>query len=407
MNCRLCNAPLSREFLDLGSAPASNSFIPADALDEPEVFYPLRLHVCDRCLLVQVDEHKRHAEIFGPDYAYFSSFSRTWLDHARAYVDMIVPRLGLTRNSLVVEIASNDGYLLQYVRQRGIPCLGVEPTANTAAVARGKGIEVVEDFFGPDLARSLAEAGRRADLVIGNNVLAHVPDLNGFVSGLPVLLKPGGTATFEFPHLLRLVQGRQFDTVYHEHFSYFSLHALQRLFTAHGLAVANVEELSTHGGSLRVYARHAGGAGEPDGSVAALLEAERAAGMLAPDYYAGFQAQADRVKDDLLHFLIAQKRAGRSVAAYGAAAKGNTLLNYCGVRRDLVAFVADASPRKQGCFLPGSRIPVLAPEAVERLRPDFVLILPWNIQEEIMQQLSFIRSWGGRFVTAIPGLSVL
>lgn len=408
MNCRFCDTPLSREFIDLGSAPPSNSFLTREQLAGPEAVYPLKVFVCPECFLVQADEHKKSGEIFGSGYVYFSSFSRTWLDHARAYVDLVAHRLSLTRDSLVVEIAANDGYLLQYVKARGIPCLGVEPSGNTAKAARDKGLEIVEDFFGVRLARQLAGRGRKADLLLGNNVLAHVPDLHDFVGGLPVLLKERGTLTLEFPHLLRLVAENQFDTIYHEHFSYFSLTVARRILAAHGLSVFDVEELQTHGGSLRVWARHADDASRPiAAAVQALLERERREGMQGLDYYAGFQARADRIRAELLAFLAEQKRAGRLVAGYGAAAKGNTLLNYCGVRPDLLAFVADASPHKQGLYLPGSHIPVVPPEEITRRRPDFVLILPWNIKAEIMEQLAGIRAWGGRFVTAVPELALL
>ena len=358
MNCRFCRTPLSQEFIDLAGAPPSNSFLTREQLDEPEVHYPLKLFVCPECFLVQIDEYKKSGDIFNRGYVYYSSFSRTWLEHARAYVELVTKRLELTRDSLVVEIASNDGYLLQYVRERGIPCLGIEPSGNTARVARERGIESIEDFFGARLARGLAAEGRRADLILGNNVLAHVPDINDFVSGLPILLKERGVVTLEFPHLLRLVAENQFDTIYHEHFSYLSLTTVQRVLAAHDLTVFDVQELPTHGGSLRVWA-----------------------------------------------FLVERKRAGKLVLGYGAAAKGNTLLNYCGARRDLLPMVADTSPHKQGLFLPGSHIPVVTPDELLAARPDVVLILPWNIKDEIMAQLAPIRAWGGRFATAIPELS--
>lgn len=408
MNCRFCATPLDQVFLDLGAAPPSNSFLKADELNGPEVYYPLKLFVCPECFLVQVDEFKRSAEIFSGDYVYFSSYSSTWLAHAKAYVEATLPRLGLGPRSLVVEIASNDGYLLQYVRERGVPALGVEPTAGTAAAAREKGVETLEAFFGTALARRLAAKGRRADLLVGNNVLAHVPDLNDFVAGLELALAPGGLVNMEFPHLYRLVESAQFDTVYHEHFSYLSLSTVRRIFAAHGLAVFDVEELPTHGGSLRIHARRADDPLAADTPrLEALLRLERAAGMLTPGWYRGFQARAERIKAELLGFLAEQTLAGRTVAAYGAAAKGNTLLNFCGVKPGQVAFVCDANPHKQGRFLPGSRIPVLPPEAIAERRPDFVLILPWNIKDEIMAQLDYIRSWGGRFVTPIPSPEIL
>ncbi|MHC1700138.1 MAG: methyltransferase domain-containing protein [Humidesulfovibrio sp.] len=415
MNCRFCATPLGQVFLDLGAAPPSNSFLSAEDLNGPEVYYPLKLFVCPDCFLVQVDEYKRSTEIFSSGYVYFSSYSSTWLAHAKAYVDAILPRLGLGPQSLVMEIASNDGYLLQYVRERGIPALGVEPSGSTAAAARAKGIETVEDFFGVRLATQLAAQNRQADLIIGNNVLAHVPDLNDFVAGLALALKPanpanpaGGLITMEFPHLYRLVESAQFDTVYHEHFSYLSLATVRRIFAAHGLTVFDVEELPTHGGSLRIHARHkADPLAAETKRLRDLLALETAAGMQTDGYYAGLQVRAERIKAELLGFLAEQKLAGRTVAAYGAAAKGNTLLNYCGVKPDQIAFVCDASPHKQGLFLPGSRIPVLHPDALRQRKPDFVLVLPWNIKDEIMSQLDYIRSWDGRFVIPIPSPEVL
>lgn len=398
MNCRLCNTELNQVFLDLGAAPPSNSFLhPAD-LAGPEVFYPLKLHVCNECWLVQVEEFKRSSEIFSSEYVYFSSYSSTWLAHAKSYVERITPRLGLDARSLVMEIASNDGYLLQYVREKGIPALGVEPSGSTAKVARAKGIETIEDFFGARLAASLVEQGRRPDLIVGNNVLAHVPDINDFVSGLGIVLAPGGLVNMEFPHLYRLVQACQFDTVYHEHFSYLSLTTVRRLFAQHGLCVFDVEELPTHGGSLRIHARRKEDPlAKHTAELERVLQVETAAGMTAPDYYQGFQDRVEAVKARLLGFLSEQRLAGKLVAGYGAAAKGNTLLNFCGVRPGQVAFVCDASPHKLGLFMPGSRIPVLPESAIRQHRPDFVLILPWNIKSEIMAQLSYMREWGGRF----------
>jgi SAM-dependent methyltransferase len=408
MNCRFCNTPLSQVFLDLGTAPPSNSFLKPDDLNAPETYYPLKLFVCPDCFLVQVDEVKRSAEIFSSEYVYFSSFSSTWLAHAKAYVEATLPRLGLGPGSLVMEIASNDGYLLQYVRQAGVPALGVEPTASTAKAAREKGVETLEEFFGVALAERLAAEGRQADLIIGNNVLAHVPDINDFVGGLRTALKPGGLVNMEFPHLFRLVESVQFDTVYHEHFSYLSLSTVRRIFSAQGLRVFDVEELPTHGGSLRIHARRQDDPKARDTErLNAVLRMEQAAGMLTPGYYLGFQERVERIKAELLGFLAEQTLARKTVAAYGAAAKGNTLLNFCGVKAGQVAFVCDASPHKQGLFLPGSRIPVLHPDAIATERPDFVLILPWNIKDEIMTQLSFIRQWGGRFVTPIPSPEIL
>jgi len=407
MRCRFCGNPLTHEFIDLASAPPSNSFLTKEQLNMPETFYPLRLMVCEKCWLVQIDEYKKSGEIFNKDYPYFSSYSKTWLEHAKGYVEMITKKLGLNANSLVMEIASNDGYLLQYFMEKHIPCLGIEPSASTARAARKRGIETLEEFFGVELAEKLSNEGNKPDLIVGNNVLAHVPNINDFVKGLKIILKPGGVITMEFPHLMCLVEGNQFDTIYHEHFSYFSLHTVNRIFSSHGLVLFDVEELSTHGGSLRIFARHKENASRvimP--SVTALLEKEAAKGMLRLDYYLDFQNKADKVKYALLSFLVNQKKAGKRVAAYGAAAKGNTLLNYCGVKKDLIDFVVDASPHKQGKFLPGSHIPVVAEEKIKSTKPDYVLILPWNIKDEIMEQLSYIHKWDGRFVTAVPELRI-
>lgn len=406
MKCRFCSTPLDNVFLDLGSAPPSNAFLAPEALNAPEVFFPLKLFTCGRCFLVQVEEVQSHRALFAPDYVYFSSFSRSWLDHAARYVEHATARLGLGPSSLVVEIASNDGYLLRYVAARGIPCLGIEPTAGTAQAARNKGIETISEFFGRDFAVALAASRGKADLIVANNVLAHVPDLNDFVAGLAAALSPDGTITVEFPHLMELVSHRQFDTVYHEHFSYFSLGTVQAVFAAHGLKVWDVERLSTHGGSLRVWAAHQPSARQETAAVVALLDDERKAGMRTLAYYQGFQGKADAVKNALLEFLLAHHRAGRKVAGYGAAAKGNTLLNYAGVKPDLLPYVVDASPHKQGRFLPGSRIAVVAEEHLRADRPDFVLILPWNLKHEITGQLAYIREWGGQFATAVPQLEI-
>jgi SAM-dependent methyltransferase len=407
MKCRFCAAPLHDVFLDLGSAPPSNAFLTADALNAPETWFPLKLFTCAKCHLVQVDEVQSHAALFAHDYAYYSSFSRSWLAHAERYVGDAVAKLGLNRGSLVMEIASNDGYLLQYVAARDIPCVGIEPASGTAKAARQKNIETLERFFGCEFANEFVRERRTADLIVANNVLAHVPDLNDFVAGLAVALAPEGTVTLEFPHLLELVEKRQFDTVYHEHFSYFSLHTVQRIFAAHGLKLWNVEQLSTHGGSLRIWAAHEHSHHEETAAVAALLVLETRAGMRDAAYYQGFQAQADAVKNDCLIFLLEQRRAGRKVAGYGAAAKGNTLLNYAGVRPDLLPYVVDASPHKQGHWLPGSRIPVVAESRLREDKPDFVLILPWNLREEIVAQLSYIHEWGGQFVVSVPLLAIL
>lgn len=406
MKCRFCDTPLHDVFLDLGSAPPSNAFLSTADLSAPELHFPLHLYTCTDCHLVQVDEIQKHDVLFSNDYVYFSSYSRTWLAHAERYVSHAVERLNLGSHHLVMEIASNDGYLLQYVKARGIPCIGIEPTASTAATARDRGIETVEQFFGEHFARDFATTRRQASLVIANNVLAHVPDLNDFVVGLNAVLTPEGVITVEFPHLLQLVAQHQFDTVYHEHFSYFSYHTVQRVFASHGLRIWDVEELPTHGGSLRLWACHADAMHRETPAVAALLAKEAAAGMLDMSYYHGFQSLADAIKNDFLAFLIDCKRNGKQVVGYGAAAKGNTLLNYAGVRPDLLGYVVDASPHKQGRHLPGSRIPVVAEARIRETRPDFVVILPWNLREEITAQLAYIREWGGRFISAIPTIQV-
>lgn len=406
MKCRFCKTDLIDLFLDLGSAPPSNAFLTAADLNAPELYFPLRLFTCSSCYLVQVDEVQKHDALFSSDYVYFSSYSRTWLAHAENYVQLAVERLGLNPRSLVVEVASNDGYLLQYVKARGIPCVGVEPTASTAAAARERGIENVERFFGEGFAQDFITQRRAADLVIGNNVLAHVPDINDFVAGLATMLVPEGVVTLEFPHLLQLIAQCQFDTVYHEHFSYFSFHTAQRMFAAQGLRIWDVDELPTHGGSLRLWACRNEATHQQTPAVAALLAKESAAGMQGMDYYRGFQPLADAIKNGFLRFLLDCQRAGKRVIGYGAAAKGNTLLNYAGVKPDLLAYVVDASPHKQGRYLPGSHIRVVSEERIRESQPDFVVILPWNLRQEITEQLGYIRDWGGKFVTAIPNLAV-
>jgi len=407
VNCRHCGAALYRPFLDLGAAPPSNAYLTVDTLHAPEQWFPLRVMVCEQCRLVQTEDFSRADALFAADYAYFSSFSDTWLTHAKHYVQSMIARFALGPHSKVVEIAANDGYLLQYIHKAGIPCLGVEPTAGTAKAARQKGLEIVQDFFGEHLARTLAVKGHAADLIAANNVLAHVPDINDFVRGFTTLLKPQGVATFEFPHLLKLVEENQFDTIYHEHYSYLSLTAVETIFASQGLAIFDVEELPTHGGSLRVYAQRTdlGSHGRSD-RVEALLKEEKAAGMTGTDFYTGLQGKAEQVKDDLLLFLIEAKRKGLSVSAYGAAAKGNTLLNFAGIRPDLIPYVVDRNPAKQGKFMPGSRIPIVDETHLQHNRPDRVLILPWNLRDEVMRQLHYIREWGGQFVTAIPQLNI-
>lgn len=406
MHCRHCDAPLVHTFLDLGVAPPSNAYLTAEELDRPEVFFPLRVMVCDRCWLVQTQDYTSSSDLFRPDYAYFSSTSTTWLEHAARYATMITERIGLGPDSLVIEVASNDGYLLKNFVAAGIPCLGIEPTAGTAAAAEALGIPVRREFFGERLARELAADGKRADLIAGNNVYAHVPDINDFTRGLAAALAPRGTITLEFPHLLRLIEDNQFDTVYHEHFSYLSLASVSRIFAAAGLRVWDVERLPTHGGSLRVYGCHANDPRPATEAVARIRDAERSAGLetLAP--YTGFQARAERVKDDLLAFLIEQKRAGRRVAAYGAAAKGNTLLNFAGVKPDLLAVVADAAPAKQGRFMPGSHIPIVPPDALASAKPDAILILPWNLATEVRALPLMHRMRPVATVTAIPRLVI-
>jgi len=405
MKCRHCAAELERVCLDLGSAPPSNAYLSEAALRAPEVWYPLRLLVCERCWLVQTEDHAGREALFSDDYAYFSSFSSSWLAHARAYVEAMRARFALTPASLVCEVAANDGYLLRHVRDAGIPCFGVEPTTSTATAARALGLDIVERFFGVALARELAAAGRQVDLVAANNVLAHVPDINDFVGGFTALLKSDGVATFEFPHLLRLLEENQFDTVYHEHYSYLSLNAVVRVFERNGLAVFDVEELSTHGGSLRVFAQRKGsGRRATTAAVRRVLAEEVGAGLTRAAGYEGFQARIDKVKDDFVSFLIEARRAGRKVAAYGAAAKGNTLMNYAGVRPDLIAYVVDRNPAKQGRFMPGSRIPIVDEARLRADRPDDVVLLPWNLRDELMAQLDYVRDWGGRFVSAVPEL---
>jgi hypothetical protein len=406
MRCRFCQSELSDVFLDLGTAPPSNSFLDAAQLHSPEVYFPLKLFTCGRCRLVQVDEVQPHNAIFDNEYVYFSSYSSSWLDHARRYVDEAVSRLGLSPSSLVMEVASNDGYLLQYVNDRGIPCIGIEPTGGTANAARAKGVDTIGEFFGHDFARRFAAERGKADLIVANNVFAHVPDVNDFAAGLREALADAGTVTIEFPHLMRLVAERQFDTVYHEHFSYFSLHTAAAILAAQDLVVWDVQELSTHGGSLRLWVAHAG-TRESTEHVDALLHREREAGMLDDAYYREFQRKAEDVKNDCLRFLIDQQALSKRIVAYGAAAKGNTLLNYAGIRSDLLPFVVDASPYKQGKWLPGSRIPVVDESRLRDEKPDFIWILPWNLREEIMTQLAYTREWGARFVVAVPHLEVL
>lgn len=407
MKCRHCETTLTLPLIDLGTAPPSNAYLTEAALHAPEKWYPLRVLVCTTCWLAQTEDFADAESFFDADYAYFSSYSDTWLRHAEQYVNQMVERFRFSGNSFIVEVAANDGYLLQYVKANGIPCLGIEPTASTASAAVAKGIAISETFFGESVACELAKQGKQADLTVANNVLAHVPDINDFVRGFTSLLKPQGIATFEFPHLLRLMQENQFDTIYHEHFSYLSLNAVQRIFTHNGLTLFDVEELSTHGGSLRVYAQRSDtGKQSRSARVDALLHKEVHAGMMNADYYSGFQTRANRIKNDLITFLIEAKRQSKTVAAYGAAAKGNTLMNYAGVRSDLLGFVVDRNPSKQGKYMPGNRIPIVDENHLQLSKPDYVVILPWNLKTEVMYQLNYIHVWGGKFITAVPELQI-
>jgi hypothetical protein len=400
--CRFCDTPLAHTLCDLGMSPLCESILAADQTNRMEPFYPLKVWVCHQCLLVQLEQYVSAEHIF-TEYAYFSAFSTAWLEHARSYVAMISGRLGLGPTSQVIELASNDGYLLQYFVERGIPALGIEPAANVAEAARKRGVETLVRFFGRELGAELAAAGKRADLVIGNNVLAQVPDVNSFVAGIAAVLAPTGTATLEFPHLQRLIQGNQFDTIYHEHFGYFSLLAVEAIFAAHGLTVFDVEELWTHGGSLRIYARPTADASRPVGPrVTALRAREEALGFRDMATYAAFEERVRETKRRILELLIAAKRAGKRIAGYGAPGKGNTLLNYCGIRTDFLDFTVDRNPYKHGRFLPGTHIPCFAPDKIDAEKPDYIFILPWNLKDEIMKQLAHTRAWGAQFIIPIP-----
>ena len=404
--CLFCGNKLSHTVTDLGMHPPCESFVPPEKLNDMEPFFPLHVMVCDKCFLVQIDEYIKPEDIF-TEYAYFSSYSEAWLEHARKYTDMIVARLGLDRGSFVVELASNDGYLLKNFVARDIPVLGVEPAANVAKVAVEQGVPTAVRFFGKDYARELREQGKAADLIIGNNVLAQVPDVNSFVGGMKLLLAPGGTITIEFPHLMRLMDENQFDTIYHEHFFYFSLYSAEKIFAAHGLTLYDVEELWTHGGSLRIYARHTENEALPVTQRLIDLRArEKKAGLDTVGAYAAFDEQVKETKRKILEFLIRAKREGKTVAGYGAPGKGNTLLNYCGIRTDFIDYTVDRNPYKHGRFLPGTHIPIFQPERIAETKPDYVFILPWNLKDEIMSQLGYIREWGGRFVVPIPEITV-
>lgn len=406
MNCRNCEHKLEYVFADIQTCPPSNSMVKKEALNHSELYFPLKVFVCESCWLVQVDEIEKAENIFNKEYTYFSSYSTSWLDHAKVYCDEMVNRFKYNGDSFVVEIASNDGYLLQYFKEKNIPVLGVEPSANTAEVAQSKGINTLVDFFGEKLA--LRSLNCKADLILGNNVLAHVPDINDFIKGVKVALNVGGVNTFEFPHLCKLIEFNQFDTIYHEHYSYLSFTALKSIFEKHGLEFFDVQELTTHGGSLRIFAKHKEDCSkEIEPSVNELLDKEKALGINTLNYYKGFQHKIQNIKNNFLAFLLKSKSEGKKVVAYGAAAKGNTLLNYCGIKgEDLISFVMDASPIKQGKFLPGSRISVKSPDSINDFRPDYVIIFPWNLCEEIVEQLKFIRDWGGKFVIVIPELRI-
>lgn len=409
MECRYCKTELEHVFIDLVNSPASNSFLTKEQLNEPEVFFPLKVYTCHNCFLVQVDEYKKSDAIFNSDYVYFSSYSTSWLQHAKKYTELMIEKFGFNEQSQVIEIASNDGYLLQYFKEKNIPVMGIEPTANTAEVAMAKGIKTIIEFFGVELADRLANHWEvKADLLLGNNVLAHVPDIVDFVGGMKIILADTGVITMEFPHLVQLIDNSQFDTIYHEHFSYLSFHTVKQIFESQGLELFDVDELSTHGGSLRIYAKH-----QEDSSksvsinVKALLDKEIAKGVTRLSYYQNFQHKALQVKLDMTSFLIEQKRKGKKVAAYGAAAKGNTLLNYCGIKNDLIDFVVDANPNKQNKWLPASHIPVMNEDHLKVEKPDYIIILPWNLRDEITAQLSYIKEWGGQFVIPIPKLELV
>jgi len=408
MHCRFCKTTLTDTFIDLENSPASNSFLSKAELNEPEVFFPLKVFTCSECFLVQVDEYKKSDAIFSNDYAYFSSYSTSWLAHAEKYTNMMIERFGFNQSSQVVEIASNDGYLLQYFNNKNIPVLGIEPTANTAKVAAEKGIKSIIDFFGVTLATKLSNEGIKADLLLGNNVLAHVPDIVDFVGGMKIILNDCGVITMEFPHLMQLVDNNQFDTIYHEHFSYLSFYTVKKIFASQGLQMFDVQELPTHGGSLRIFAKHDNDTSKViSPNVKALLDKEAGKGMVGLSYYDNFQQKALNVKLDLLKFLVQQKSAGNTVAAYGAAAKGNTLINFCGIKKDLIDFVVDANPHKQNKFLPASHIPVMNEAYLKQQKPQYVIILPWNLKEEITAQLSYIKDWGGKFIIPIPSVQII
>ncbi len=408
LKCRFCGTKLKHVFADLGSSPIGNDYIKPENLYAMEPFYPLETYVCDSCFLVQLPEHQSAENIFAEDYTYFSSYSDSWLQHASNYVDMMMERFGFNENSQVVELASNDGYLLQYFKKKGVPILGIEPAANVAEVAEKNGIPSVVKFFGVQTANDLVNDGTKADLLLGNNVLAHVPDINDFVGGMKIILKEEGIITMEFPHLMRLIELNQFDTIYHEHFSYLSFTTVEKIFAHHGLTLFDVEELPTHGGSLRIFARHQQDESKPvTERVHAMRNTEAEKGFTTLDYYLSYQTQIDETKRNLLKFLIEAKEQGKTVAGYGAPCKGNTLLNYCGVKVDLIQYTVDRSPAKKGSYLPGTRIPIYDPDKLFETKPDYILILPWNLKDEIVNQMSDARSWGCKFVVPIPTVEVI
>ena len=408
MNCRFCNAKLDFEFINLVNSPPSNSFLTKDQLNKPEKFYPLKLFMCDKCYLVQIDEYKKSNEIFNENYLYYSSFSKMWLDHAKNYVNLVSKRFELNKDSLVIEIGSNDGYLLQYFQDLEIPCLGIEPSSKTAKVAKEKGIKVIEDYFNISLAEKLVEQNSKADLLVGNNVLAHVPNINDFTQGLSILLKHKGVITMEFPHIMQLIENNQFDTIYHEHFSYFSFLTVKKIFEHHKLKIFDVDRIPTHGGSLRIYANHLNDNSKKISSrVRSLIDLEISKKMISLDFYSNFQEKANKLKYDLLRCLIDIKLKGKKIIAYGATAKGNTLLNYCGIKRDLIEFIVDRSPYKQNKYLPGSHIPIVHESEIQKYKPDYILILAWNIKEEIIEQLKYVKEWGCIFLVPIPKIQVL
>ena len=408
MKCRFCDNHLTNIFIDLGSSPPSNSYLSKENLNKPEAFYPLKIFLCENCFLVQIDEYKKSSEIFSDEYVYFSSYSSSWLSHAKEYVDMVIERFGINQDWFIIEIASNDGYLLQYFQKANIPCLGIEPSLKTAAVAKEKKIVVIEDYFGTKLAKNMVSKDTRADLLIGNNVLAHVPNIKDFIKGLKILLNDTGIITMEFTHLMQLIDKNLFDTMYHEHFSYLSLMTIKQIFEAFGLELFDVEEISTQGGSLRIYVKHKEDQTKNiSENVQNLINKELQKKMDSVDYYQDFQSKANVVKEDLLRFLVEQKLNGKKVIGYGAAAKGNTLLNYCEINEDLIKFVVDISPHKQGKYMPGSHIPIVNEEEIKKFKPDYVLILPWNIKEEIIAQLDYVKKWGCKFVIPMPKVEVL